>query len=467
VVRFKEPPGVMSTGPLLALPLDRRRSLGLQIERRLRDLVNSEALPVGTRLPSTRSLAGDLGVSRGVVVGAYAQLAAEGYIELRRGAPPTVAATGKAPENVRVDPDVPVERARATCLPDFAFFPRTQWLAAVRASLQRARGSDFSYGEPFGAGELRLRLAPFLARTRGVVAVPDRTGVFAGASQALLVLASVLRAGGARRIGVEDPGHRWRTNTIASSGLEVVPVPVDGEGLRVDEIPDVSAVVLSPDHQFPLGVALSPKRRRALVAWAAAGERLVVEHDYDAHYRYDEVPRGALQALAPEHVAYVGSTSALLAPAIRIGWAVLPARLVEPVAHRLFADAIGIPRLTQLALAEFVARGHLDRHLRKTRAAFGSRRAALVDALAQDFPQVALRGEAVGLSLSASLPAGTDEAKLLAAVRRRGVALDGVNEHSTSPQPPGLVLGFAAAPEPTLRHGVGLLQAAWEETSRG
>jgi GntR family transcriptional regulator/MocR family aminotransferase len=455
----------MPTGPVFAFRLDRRRPLGLQIERWLRGLVQSQALPVDSRLPSTRSLAVDLGVSRGVVVGAYAQLAAEGYIELRRGAAPTVAATGRAPDDVRVDPDVPIARARATCLPDFAFFPRTQWLTAVRASVERARAGDFSYGEPFGAGELRLRLAPFLTRTRGVVAAPNRTGIFAGASQALLVLATVLRAAGARRIGVEDPSHRWRTNTISASGLEVVPVPVDGEGLRVDEIPDVSAIVVSPDHQFPLGVTLPPRRRRALVEWAAAGDKLIIEHDYDAHFAYDQIRTGALQALAPEHIAYLGSTSALLAPAIRIGWAVLPARFVEPVAHELFAAAIGTPRLTQLALAEFVARGYLDRHLRRTVAAFKRRRETLVEALKRAFPDTTVQGRAVGLYVSLPLPHGTDEARLLAAARRRGVALDGFNEHSTSPQPPGLVVGFAAAPEATLRYGVSLLKAAWTEAA--
>jgi GntR family transcriptional regulator/MocR family aminotransferase len=412
---------------------------------------------VGTRLPSTRSLAADLGVSRGVVVDAYAQLAAEGYIDVRRGSAPTVAATGRAPADVRVDPDAPIARARATCLPDFAFFPRTEWLAATRASLLRARSNDFSYGEPFGAGELRIELAPFLARTRGVIAVPDRTGIFAGASQALLALGQVLHAQGARRIGVEDPSHRWRRATIAASGLEVVPVRVDRDGLVVDELPDVDAVVVSPDHQFPLGVALSPERRRALVEWAAAGDRLVIEHDYDAHYRYDQSPPGALQALSPEHVAYVGSTSALLAPAIRLGWAVLPAGLVEPVAHQLFASAVGTPRLTQLALADFIARGELDRHLRRTRAAFKRRREALVEGLP---PEWTVQGPAVGLYVSVALPAGTDEAQLLAGARRRGIALDGFNEHATSAQPPGLVLGFAAAPEPTLRRGVGMLHAA-------
>ena len=459
MVLLKEPISHDPTGPLLVVQIDRRRPLRRQLERELRSLVQSQSLPVGTRLPSTRALAADLGVSRGVVVGAYAQLAAEGYIDLRRGSTPRIAAAGRAPDDVRVDPDAPIARARATCLPDFAFFPRTEWLAATRASLLRARSSDFSYGEPFGTGELRLELAPFLARTRGVVAVPDRTGIFAGASQALLTIAQVLRAGGARRIGVEDPSHRWRRATIAASGLEVVPVPVDRDGLVVGELPDVEAVVVSPDHQFPLGVALSPERRRALVEWAAACDRLVIEHDYDAHYRYDQTPPGALQALSPEHVAYVGSTSALLAPAIRIGWAVLPARLVELVAHQLFASVVGTPRLTQLALAELIARGELDRHLRRTRAAFKKRRDALVAALPAEWT---VQGPPVGLYVSAVLPAGTDEAALLAGARCRGIALDGFNEHSTSTQPPGLVLGFAAAPEPTLRRGARALRTAWD-----
>jgi GntR family transcriptional regulator/MocR family aminotransferase len=453
----------VNSGPVLDIELDPDQPLGLQVERRLRGLVQSRTLPVGSKLPSTRALAADLGISRGVVVGAYAQLAGEGYIELRRGAAPVVAVSGRVPDDVRVDPDIPVARARATCLPDFGLFPRASWVAAVRASVRYARGSDFSYGEPFGTGALRLCLAPFLARTRRVVAVPDRTGIFAGSSQALLVIGCVLRSLGAKRIGVEDPGHRWRTATLASSGLEVVPVSVDDEGLRVDELPDVAAVVVSPDHQFPLGVALSARRRRALVEWASARDGLVIEHDYDGHYRYDRVSSGALQALAPEHVAYVGSASALLAPALRLGWAVLPARLVESVAHELFSTAIGGPRLTQLALAEFISRGHLDRHLRRTAAAFKRRREALLEALEEHFPEAALEGTAGGLFLSVRLPAEIEEAALVGAARRRGVAVDGVNEHACSPRPPGLALGFAAAPEPALRRGAKLLGAARDE----
>ena len=307
MVHSEEPLSHMSTGPLLALDLDRRQPLGVQIERQLRALVRSGGLPAGRELPSTRALAADLGVSRGVVVGVYSQLAAEGYLTLRRGAAPAVAAVPQAQaEQCETGLDVPVAAARFNLrpdLPDFALFPRPQWLAATRASLNQAANTDLAYGEPYGAVALRRRLAPFLARTRGVLAATDRTGVFAGSTHALLTIASVLRESGATRIAVEDPGHRWRTRVLSASGLALVPVPVDAQGLRVELLPgDVAAVIVSPDHQFPLGVALSAERRRALLDWAVAGDRLVVEHDYDGHFRYDRPPAGSLQALAPEQV---------------------------------------------------------------------------------------------------------------------------------------------------------------------
>jgi GntR family transcriptional regulator/MocR family aminotransferase len=449
----------MSTRPLLALRLDPRRAPGDQLERQLRTLIASGGI---AQLPSTRALAADLGVSRGVVVRAYAQLAAEGYLTLRRGAAPVAHAVGSAPEPAPVEHDVPVASARFNLrpdLPDLARFPRSAWLAASRAALQGAANTDLAYGEPFGAAALRRQLAPFLVRTRGVAAEPDRTAVCAGSSQALHVLASVLRERGATRIAVEDPGHRWRARTLAASGLEVVPVAVDDDGLRVDDLPEVDAVVVSPDHQFPRGVALAPERRRALVDWAAAGDRLILEHDYDGHFRYDRPPAGTLQALAPEHVAYVGSASALLAPTVRLGWAVVPARLVVPVADRLFSTSMATSRLTQLALAEFLARGYLDRHLRRARAAYKRRRELVLAAL----PDGAAGGSPVGLFLPVALPEGVDERELMAAARARGVAIDGLNEHSRGPQPPGLVLGFAAAPEPTLRRAVRALGlASWQ-----
>jgi GntR family transcriptional regulator / MocR family aminotransferase len=460
----KGPIPLVSTGPLLGLDLDRDRPLGLQIERQVRELVRSGALEVGHALPSTRTLAADLRVSRGVVVGAYTQLAAEGYIAVRRGAPPTVAAVASTPVEVETDPNLPF--ARATCLPDFALFPRAQWLTVVRSSLQDAAGQDFAYGEPQGASELRRRLPAFLARTRGVVGTSDRTCIFAGSSQALFVLASVLRARGATRIAVEDPSHRWRTTTLAASGVELVPVHVDEEGLRVDELPDVSAVVVSPEHQFPTGAALSPERRRALLDWAAVGDRVVIEHDYDGHFRYDRAPAAALQGLAPERVAYVGSASALLAPTVRVGWAVLPGALVAPVVEYLFATSIAAPRLTQLALAEYLERGFLDRHLRKVGAAYRRRREALVASLAKHVPEARVVGSAAGLFLSLSFPADTDEPALLEAAREQGIGLDGFNEHATTPQTPGVALGFACESEPVLRYGARLLGLSGEDRRR-
>jgi GntR family transcriptional regulator/MocR family aminotransferase len=448
----------MSTGPLFALGLDPRRPPGAQVEQQLRELIRSGRLPTGARLPSTRTLASDLGVSRGVAVRAYAQLAAEGYLQPRRGAPPVVVSTPREPLAWEaIEEDVPVALARYNLrpdLPDLWLFPRAQWLRASRAALGRAAHHDLAYGEPFGAAALRHQLAPFLARTRGVVATAANTAVFSGSTQGLLVLASVLRARGARRIAVEDPGHRWRTRTLAASGLEVVPVDVDENGLDVAALRDADAVVVSPDHHFPSGAALSGDRRRALVDWAERGGRLVIEHDYDAHFRYDRSAAGALQALAPDHVAYVGSASALLAPTIRLGWAVLPARLVVPVANAMFADVIALSRLTQHTLAEFIARGYLDRHLRRARSAYKRRRELVCATL----PGV--RGRPAGLFVSLPLPDDADESVVLADARRRRVALDGVNEHASRPQPPGVVIGFAAQPEPTLRRGLKEIVAA-------
>jgi len=436
----------MSTGPLLALSLDPRQPLGRQLEQRLRDLIRSGGLAAGAELPSTRALAVDLGISRGVVVGAYAQLAAEGYLTVQRGTAPTVAAVPHAVASAPVEPDVAVAGWRFNLradLPDLALFPRSEWLASTRAALRRAPNTHLAYGEPFGAAELRHRLVPFLARTRGVVAVPARVGVHAGSTQALAAILDVLRERGARRIAVEDPGHRWRTAVLRASGLELVPVPVDEAGLRVDLLGDADAIVVSPDHHFPLGVTLAPERRRALVEWAIARDAFVLEHDYDAHFRYDRAPAAALQALAPEHVVYIGTASALLAPTLRLGWSVLPAELVEHVAGRMATMVFALPRLDQLALADFVARGYLDRHLRRARAAYKRRRQLV-------------RGTGAPAGLFVHVPVD-DEQAVLERARAHGVWLDGVNEHCLTPQPPGVVVGFAAESEPALRRALRLV----------
>jgi GntR family transcriptional regulator/MocR family aminotransferase len=455
-----EPVSSFSTGPVLDIGLDRARPLAAQVEEHVRGLIRAGVLAAEARLPSTRALAHDLDVSRGVVVSAYAQLAAEGFIRRRPGAVPLVAVTGRPAEPVADEPEFPLVRARYNLrpdLPDLGLFPRADWLRSCRRSLAGLANADLSYGDPFGAIRLRSQLAPFLARTRGVLADTARTGIFSGATHALLVLAAVLRAAGAVRVGVEDPSHRWRTRALAASGVEVVGVPIDEHGLRVEALGDVDAVVVSPDHNFPNGVVLSPERRNALVDWAASGDRLVIEHDHDGHFRYGGIHAGALQALAPEQVAYVGSATALLAPAVRLGWAVLPARLVAPVADRLFSTAYATSRLMQFALAEMIEGRYLDRHVRRAQAAYGRRRAALLRGLERWLPDAETSGAPVGLFVSVALRSG--EARLLRAARELGMALDGRNEHALTRQPPGLVLGFAASSEPTLDRAVQALAA--------
>ena len=311
--------------------LDPAMPLGRQVEAEVRRLIRSGGLAAGAALPSTRALAADLELSRGVIVGAYAQLAAEGYLVTRRGAAPVVASLPFETEPP-FEQDVHVAAARFNLrpdLPDLALFPRAAWLSASRTAMRAAADTDLAYGEPFGSVRASAAVGAVSRATRGTVGGHDRIGVYAGSTHALFTLANVLRMNGAKRLGVEDPGHRWRTATLAASGLEIVPVPVDHEGLRTDRLDGLDAVVVSPEHSFPLGLTLSPERRRALVQWAVANDTIVIEHDYDGHFRYDRAPTAALQALAPEHVAYVGTASAILAPTIRLGWSVLPSRLVE------------------------------------------------------------------------------------------------------------------------------------------
>jgi len=439
----------------LPIHLDRARPAGRQVEAEVRRLIRSGALGAGAALPSTRVLAADLALSRGVIVGAYAQLAAEGYLVTRRGAAPLVAALPLEPRS-QLEQDVHVAAARFNLrpdLPDLALFPRADWLSASRAAMRRAADTDLAYGEPFGSVELRAQLAAFLSRTRGTVGVHNRIGVHAGSTQALFTLANVLRLNGATRLGVEDPGHRWRTGTLAASGLEIVPVPCDDEGLRTDRLDGLDAVVLSPEHSFPLGLTLSPHRRRALVQWAVANDTIVIEHDYDGHFRYDRAPTAALQALAPEHVAYVGTASAILAPTIRLGWSLLPLRLVEGVAGYTARNLFALPRLEQLTLAEFIARGYLDRQLRRARSAYKRRR----DLVAATVPVGRARG---GLFVCLPLGSTADEARVLAAARADGFALDGVQANAIGSAEPGLVIGFAASSEPALQRALRRLMAA-------
>ncbi|HEX5980219.1 MAG TPA: PLP-dependent aminotransferase family protein [Thermoleophilaceae bacterium] len=456
----------------LLLGLDRGRGpLRAQLEDQLRDAVRGGRLGPGAALPSSRALARELGVSRGVVVEAYAQLAAEGYLVARQGAPTRVseAASPGPGATPAAAGERPPRYDFRTGRPDVSLFPRTAWLASLRRALRDAPDARLDYGDPRGAPELRGALVRYLGRVRGVACDPERVVVTSGMAQGMAIFARALRAGGVRRMAMEDPSSAPGRGQLASNGLEVVPVPVDEDGLQVERLPvaragrdaaaddPLGAVMITPAHQFPLGVVLAPARRAALLDWAAHAGAVVLEDDYDAEYRYDRPPVGAVQGLAPDLVAYAGSTSKTLAPGLRLGWLVVPDHLLDAVTAAKESDDLGTPVVEQLALADFLERGQLDRHLRRTRSVYRARRDALVDALARLLPDCPPAGVAAGLHLVVHLPAGADEQAVLDAARSRGLGLSGISEHRVEPGPPALLLGYGRLPEPAIEAAVRLL----------
>jgi GntR family transcriptional regulator / MocR family aminotransferase len=454
-----------TSGPELLLALDRTGGPRLrgQLEQALRAAIRSGRLAADSRLPSTRVLAADLGVSRGLVVEAYAQLSGEGYLEARPGSGTRVAPGLVAhPPPARGDTGgVPPARPAIDFrpgVPELGAFPRVAWAGALRRAVLGAPTAAFGYGDPAGAAGLRVALADYLGRVRGVVAGGDDLLVTAGFAQGLALLARALPSRLGRRVGVEDPGSPGTRDQLAGNGLEPVPVAVDAEGLRVEELARSAArlVVVTPAHQAPTGVVLSPARRAALLAWARAGGGLIVEDDYDAEYRYDRDPVGALQGLAPDLVCYAGSVSKTLAPALRIGWMVPPPTLRPLLATAKADDDLGCPTLEQLALADLLDSGAYDRHLRRSRARYRRRRDALVAAIDRHAPGLRVGGTAAGLHAVVELGRDVDEEELV----RRAAVEAGVGLHGLTPWrvaargAPGLVLGYASLTEHQIAEGI-------------
>jgi GntR family transcriptional regulator/MocR family aminotransferase len=444
---------------LVTVDRDGDRPLRAQLEDQLRDAIRRGALHAGTPLPSTRQLAAELGLSRGVVVEAYAQLAAEGFLLARAGAATRVASVARHdPEPPREDRPAPSVRFDfRTLAADLSAFPRRAWLAALRETLREMPDAALNYGDRVGAPELRMTLARYLGRARGVVAEPGDVVVCTGITQAIALLGRALHRAGVERIAVEDPGFPLHRMVLAREGLRVVPIPVDGGGLRVDALDaaGVGAALVTPSHQYPLGMALAPERRAELVDWAAAREAWIFEDDYDGEYRFDRDPVGALQALAPARVVYLGSASKTLAPALRLGWMVAAPELMEGVGEaKSLADA-GTPQLDQLALARFIDGGELDRHLRRMRAVYRRRRDMLVAVLARALPELAIEGIPAGLHVSGRLPDGMPVGPLLQRAWDGGVGLFGF-EHGGVGR---VMLGYANLPEPSIEPGVRTLAA--------
>ncbi|MFD3944604.1 PLP-dependent aminotransferase family protein [Streptomyces sp. NPDC058579] len=470
------------------------RGRGRALQEALRDAVRAGRLTAGTRLPSSRELAVDLGVSRGLVTEAYEQLTAEGYLRSDRGSGTWVgetarAATGRAvrglapraagaaggtgaagaPDGIRVPgpvgaPAVQVDFRPGT--PDLALFPRAAWAAAQRSVLASLPHRALGYPDPRGLPELRSALAGMLARRRGVVADPERLVVCSGVAQASTLLGFVARARGMRTVGIEDPGSPEHGRLFASTGLDTRWLPVDEEGLLPGPLAasGVRVVVTTPSHQFPTGIAYSAGRRAALLDWARAVDGYVLEDDYDGDFRYDRAPVGALQGLDPERVVYTGSVSKSLAPGLRLGWMLVPRELVAEVVERKRTMDLGNPALDQALLTEFVTRGAYDRHLRRCRRAYQERRDALVAALTEALPGTTVSGIAAGLHIIARVePRYGPTERFVERAASAGVAVRPLEEFGTSRPADGavrLVLGYAHLKPSAIARGVRLLADA-------
>jgi GntR family transcriptional regulator / MocR family aminotransferase len=447
----------------------------------LRRAIRDGRLEPGASLPSTRSLAADLGLARGTVTRVYADLTAEGYLHSSQGSPTKVAVAGTSasppagvlppgsathpePGRPALPPGPAVRWDLFPGRPDLSSFPRAMWLSAARRVVQQAPSRAFDYGDPLGAAGLREALARYLGRSRGVLADPEHIVVCGGFRHAITVLASALASRGVGEIAFEDPSLPQLREAAAATGLRVTGVPVDDLGARVAG-PDCPAVVLTPSHQFPLGVTMSPGRRRELVSWAARTGGVVIEDDYDGEFRFDRTPVGTLQGLMPDQVVYAGTASKAIAPALRVGWLVLPRALVQPVGAAITLTGWRPPVIDHLILAELMDSGAYDRHVRQRRAAYRRRRDRLLNALPSWATPV---GIAAGLHLLVMLPpSGPAEAGVLAAARRNGVAIDGLGRYWMTGGPAGLVVGYATPPDhafgPAVDALVASLHAAFQE----
>ena len=422
----------------------------------LRASVRTGTLRSGTRLPASRTLAGDLGVSRGVVVRAYELLAAEGYLLSRQGSGTTVAAVAGGGEHR------PVARARPASnpgLPSGDTFPRPAWARCASRALAALTDDDLGYGDPAGLPRLREELARYLGRVRSVLAPPEQILVVNGFAQASRLVADVARASGDPRIGVEDPGSVGMREQLEAGGLSCVPIPVDGRGLCVDALAasEVRAVVVTPAHQFPTGAVLAPERRHSLLRWARDRGGLVVEDDYDAEFRYDRTPVGALQGLGPDVVLYGGSVSKTLAPGLRLGWMVVPPPLVTAYREAKYAADLSCGVLDQASLAEFLARGEMDRHIRRMAVEYRRRRDALTAAAATHLPGWSVAGTAAGLHLvlhPPATPSPESDSALAAAAQAAGLDARPLSRYCVAIPRQGLVVGYGHQPAADLARAV-------------
>jgi len=444
----------------------RHGPLHARLSSALREAIRGGRLSPGSALPPSRALAEDLGCSRWVVTEAYAQLAAEGYVDARVGSGTRVRPLGEAAGD-RPQPEAPpawVPRIDlAPGLPDLRAFPLGRWVSALRSVASTLPYTELGYPDTAGHPRLRHVLAEYLMRVRGAVVDPADVTVCRGVADGTGRVCQALGAAGIGAVAVEDPGwHRLR-EAAAAAGLRVVPTRVDGHGLRVgdlDDDPAVRAVIVSPTHQFPTGVVLSAERRRALLDWARRVDGVILEDDYDAEFRYDRRPVGTMQGTDRSRVVLLGSLSKTLSPALGIGWVVAPPAWTDPL--RATTGRLAWPStLDQLAFAAFLQAGSYDRHLRAARKRYRLRRDRLVQALAERLPDARLLGVAAGLHLLVHLDGAVDCAAVVGRAAASGMRVANLDTYRCRDDATGqgLVLGYGNLADAQLDEAVALLAA--------
>ena len=415
----------------------------------LRSAITDGRLTPGSALPPYRSLAADLRMARGTVAGVYQELIAEGWLVARVGSATRVAGIAREVSTPRARPEPPPVPAHDFCLgqPQPALFPRSDWIRSTRRAVTAAPNSAFGVGDPQGDLSARRALAGYLGRVRGVRTDEHHIVLTTSVSQSLELLSRTVFGDA---VAVESHGLPFHREVIERSGTLVTPIPIDPDGLDVDRLAasSLSGVVLTPSHQFPTGHALAPRRRAALVDWAREHGGLIVEDDYDGELRYDRDPIGAVQGLAPDDVIYVGSASKSLSPAVRIGWMVVPDRLLADVLRAKGSRESTAGVLDQMVLADLIDSGAYDRHVRRSRSYYRARRDALTTIM--HTAGIEVSGVSAGLHAVLSVPPAVEPGILAAAAAQGYVVagLDGFRHPDATPLPSGgIVVGFSTPPE--------------------
>lgn len=445
----------------------RRGRLRQGLREALRKAIQDGRLPAGTVLPASRQLASQLGISRGVASDVYDQLACEGYVQVKPRSAPVVALVAASRPAIPAAHPARWQFDFTATTPDVGLFPRRAWTRAMQRAAAGIADASLDYGDYHGRAELRSALTSYLGRVRGARADPSRIVITQGFTQALDLLCHVLAGKGRTTIAMESPSHPGLWATVRQSGLTLTGCLIDEHGLRVDELAGLGAdaVVAAPAHQFPTGAVMAAQRRLSLIRWAQDFDGVVIEDDYDAEFRYDRTPVGAIQGLDPGRVAHVGTVSKTLAPGVRLGWVTAPAGLIDDLVARKSAADSGSPAIDQLALADLISSGEYERHIAAARRAYRRRRDLLVRELAASLPALPVCGAAAGMQLFLELGSDIDDVVVAEAAAAHGINISPLTPlHLAPSRQRGLLAGFGRLPEHKIPAAVAALASVLAET---